>query len=244
VKRQSKNEDRVSQRAQQLFKLLVERYLYDGSPVASKVLAQQPGVEVSPATVRNIMADLEARGLVESPHTSAGKVPTTIGLRFFVDSLLSVQPIEHENLERLHQELNPDLTPSRLIEQASQLLSGITQMAGLVTLPKAERVSLRHVEFLGRLLHEYPRGRNPVRRVRFCLQDSDLEATHGRGPCRHQPRESHDAAMHKDLCKRRLLLRDTGLISLKTDPLYGRTAQGVAPAGDRAGINVSMLTTA
>ena len=149
MKRQSKNEDRVSQRAQQLFKLLVERYLYDGSPVASKVLAQQPGVEVSPATVRNIMADLEARGLVESPHTSAGKVPTTIGLRFFVDSLLSVQPIEHENLERLHQELNPDLTPSRLIEQASQLLSGITQMAGLVTLPKAERVSLRHVEFLG-----------------------------------------------------------------------------------------------
>jgi len=63
-------------------------------------------------------------------------------------------------------------------------------------------------------------------------------------PCRHQPRESRDAAMHKDLCKRRLLLRDTGLISLKTDPLYGRAAQGVAPAGDRAGIKLSMLATA
>jgi len=148
VKRQQKNDDGVSQRAQQLFKLLVERYLCDGAPVASKILAQQPGIDVSAATVRNIMADLEARGLVESPHTSAGKVPTTIGLRFFVDSLLSVQPIDHENLERLHQELNPDLTHNRLIEQASQLLSGITQMAGLVTLPRAERVSLRHVEFL------------------------------------------------------------------------------------------------
>jgi heat-inducible transcriptional repressor len=148
MRKPPKTDDRVSQRAQQLFKLLVERYLSDGSPVASKVLAHHPGVEVSPATVRNIMADLEARGLVESPHTSAGRIPTTIGLRFFVDSLLSVQPIDQASLERLHAELNPDLTPNRLVEQASQLLSAITRMAGLVTLPRGEQTSLRHVEFL------------------------------------------------------------------------------------------------
>lgn len=141
-------DDGVSERAQQLFKLLVERYLLHGSPVASKILAHHPGVEVSPATVRNIMADLEARGLVQSPHTSAGRVPTTVGLRFFVDSLLSVQPIDHESLRVLESELNPDLAPTRLVEQASALLSGITQMAGLVTLPRADRASLRHVEFL------------------------------------------------------------------------------------------------
>ncbi len=148
VKKQPGTEEVVGERAQQLFKLLVERYLLDGSPVASKVLAHVPGIDVSPATVRNIMADLEARGLVQSPHTSAGKVPTTEGLRFFVDSLLSVQPLDRASLRLLHTELNPDLAPNRLVEQASALLSGITQMAGLVTLPKADRASLRHVEFL------------------------------------------------------------------------------------------------
>jgi heat-inducible transcriptional repressor len=148
VRKTQKLDDGVSQRAQQLFKLLVERYIHDGAPVASKVLAQQPGIEVSPATVRNIMADLEARGLVASPHTSAGKVPTTIGLRFFVDSLLSVQPIDPMSFERLQSELHADLAPTRLVEQASALLSGITRMAGLVTLPRADQTSLRHVEFL------------------------------------------------------------------------------------------------
>ena len=87
-------EDAVDERARLLFKLLVERYIADGSPVASKLLASSPEIEVSSATVRNIMAELEERGLVRSPHTSAGKVPTNLGLRFFVDSLLSVQPLD------------------------------------------------------------------------------------------------------------------------------------------------------
>ena len=87
-------EDAVDERARLLFKLLVERYIADGSPVASKLLASSPEIEVSSATVRNIMAELEARGLVRSPHTSAGKIPTNLGLRFFVDSLLSVQPLD------------------------------------------------------------------------------------------------------------------------------------------------------
>ncbi|MCR9279313.1 MAG: heat-inducible transcriptional repressor HrcA [Pseudomonadaceae bacterium] len=138
----------VSERAQVLFKHMVERYISDGAPVASKVLATQSGIDVSPATVRNIMADLESRGLVFSPHTSAGKVPTHQGLRFFVDSLISVRQPGEREIAELHKELNPDKQPTELVSQASHLLSHITRMAGVVTLPKREVVSLRQVEFL------------------------------------------------------------------------------------------------
>jgi heat-inducible transcriptional repressor len=141
-------EDNVDDRAQLLFKLLVERYLADGSPVASKKLAAFPEVEVSPATVRNIMAELEDRGLVRSPHTSAGKVPTNLGLRFFVDSLLAVQPLGEEQIHRLELELNPDLSPQELVESASNLLSHLTRMTCVVTLPRRDQIALRHVEFL------------------------------------------------------------------------------------------------
>ena len=145
---QRRVEEVVGERAQHLFKVLVERYLNDGSPVASKTLATQPGVDVSSATVRNIMVELESRGLVASPHTSAGRIPTTQGLRFFVDSLLSVQPLDREGLRKLTDELNPDMSPSELIESASGLLAEVTRMAGLVTLPRSEQVALRQVEFL------------------------------------------------------------------------------------------------
>ena len=138
----------VDERAQQLFKLLVEQYIADGHPVASKSLATLPGVEVSSATVRNVMGDLESRGLVRSPHTSAGKVPTQAGLRFFVDSLLSVEPWEAERVQELESELNRDMAPSELITVASDLLSQITQMTCLITTPRRNQVVLRHVEFL------------------------------------------------------------------------------------------------
>ncbi len=147
MSRQPKD-DRIQDRAQHLFKLLVERYLAEGTPVPSKALANQPGVELSSASVRNIMADLESRGLVVSPHTSAGKVPTTAGLRYFVDALLAVQPLDVAAVQGLRQALNPDLSPTELVESASQMLSRITRMTGLVTLPRRELVSLRHVEFL------------------------------------------------------------------------------------------------
>ena len=138
----------VSDRAQQLFKLMVERYLADGSPVASKHLASSPGVEVSSATVRNIMADLEALGLVHSPHTSAGKVPTVSGLRFFVDSLISVQPLNLSRIETLRGSLSPDMSPAQLVSSASKLLSQVTRLAGVVTMPRLDVVELRQVEFL------------------------------------------------------------------------------------------------
>ncbi len=148
MSRQTRADDRIDERTQHIFKLLVERYLADGNPVPSRALASQPGVDLSSASVRNIMSDLETRGMVVSPHTSAGKVPTTQGLRFFVDALLAVQPLEPAAIMRLQSELNPDLSPSELVENASQMLSRITRMTGLVTLPRRELVALRQVEFL------------------------------------------------------------------------------------------------
>lgn len=137
----------IDQRAQLLFKLLVEQYIAEGAPVASKVLAAQPGVDVSPATVRNIMAELEARGLVRS-HTSAGKIPTHMGLRLFVDTLLHIRPLEEARVQELELRLNPDLSPKQLVESASSILSHLTHMTCVVTLPRRDHVELRQVEFL------------------------------------------------------------------------------------------------
>ena len=148
VKRPTRSDDVIGERAQRLLKMLVEHYLAQGTPVASKTLATQPGIDVSPATVRSIMAELEARGLVVSPHTSAGKIPTNLGLRFFVDTLLSVQPLNRNSVQMLREGLNPDLAPMRLVESASNLLAAISRMAGVVTLPRREQVSLRQIEFL------------------------------------------------------------------------------------------------
>lgn len=138
----------VDDRAAQLFKSLVERYLVDGGPVASRTLASSADVAVSSATVRNVMADLEARGLVASPHTSAGKVPTHRGLRFFIDSLISVRPLDQRGVARIRGGLDPDMPPNELALAASRLLSQVTHMAGVVTMPRTEHLSLRQVEFL------------------------------------------------------------------------------------------------
>lgn len=141
-------EDRLDERAQRVFKLLVEQYIAEGTPVPSRLLAAQPGVEVSPATVRNILAELEAQGLVRSPHTSAGKIPTNQGLRFFVDSLLTVEPLDEARIVTLRGELDPDLSPKELVASASKALSHLTHMTCVITLPRRDQVALRHVEFL------------------------------------------------------------------------------------------------
>ncbi|HBK18271.1 MAG TPA: heat-inducible transcription repressor HrcA [Gammaproteobacteria bacterium] len=138
----------VDPRAQQLLKLLVEHYIAAGTPVASKALAMRPEVSVSSATVRNVMGDLEALGLVRSPHTSAGKVPTQLGLRFFVDTLLSFEPWQDERIQEIESELDPDMTPAELLAAASDLLSQFTQMTCLITTPRRNQVNLRQVEFL------------------------------------------------------------------------------------------------
>lgn len=138
----------LNERSLQLLKTLVERYINDGQPVGSRALSKDSDLNLSPATIRNVMADLEDLGLVHSPHTSAGRVPTVSGYRLFVDSLLTVKPLESKDLTRLHQGLAISEDTSDVIGVASRLLSELTHMAGVVTLPKRELVCLRHIEFL------------------------------------------------------------------------------------------------
>lgn len=138
----------INQRAQQILKILVERYIQDGSPIGSKTLANEHSLSLSPATIRNILSDLEEAGYLISPHTSAGRMPTTLGYRFFVNSLLTIKPLDAEEVNRLKLELDPDLTLSHLLQMASSLLSSLTKLTGVVALPKRNRVELRQVEFL------------------------------------------------------------------------------------------------
>lgn len=143
----------LSERAQQLLKALVERYIKDGEPVGSRTLARDLNAELSPATIRNVMADLEELGLVSSPHTSAGRVPTVQGYRLFVDTLLSVKPLDEREIRSLKSHIisseeNEPQDPKRVLAAASSLLSEITSMAGVVMLPRREQLTLRQVEFL------------------------------------------------------------------------------------------------
>ncbi|HQU50548.1 MAG TPA: heat-inducible transcriptional repressor HrcA [Casimicrobiaceae bacterium] len=136
----------IDPRAAHLLKTLVERYIADGQPVGSRSLSKQSGLELSPATIRNVMADLEEMGFLASPHTSAGRVPTPKGYRFFVDSLVVVKPLEQQEIHRLEGELVAD-RPTALVSTAAQLLSQLTHFAGVVTAPPREP-GLRHLEFL------------------------------------------------------------------------------------------------
>ncbi|VAW82113.1 Heat-inducible transcription repressor HrcA, partial [hydrothermal vent metagenome] len=138
----------LTERAQYLLKALTERYIREGQPVGSRTLARDAGMQLSPATIRNVIADLEDLGLVSSPHTSAGRIPTVQGYRLFVDTLLTVKPLEHSLVDSLKQSLGSDIQTAGLAETASTLLSDVTQLAGVVTLPKREHASLQRVEFL------------------------------------------------------------------------------------------------
>jgi heat-inducible transcriptional repressor len=137
----------LDKRAQILLKTLIERYIAEGQPIGSRTLSKYSGLDLSPATIRNVMADLEELGFISSPHTSAGRVPTPLGYRFFVDTLLVIKPLESNALHRLEGELHPD-NPQRVIHAASQLLSQLTQFAGVVMTPRRRAVTFRHIEFL------------------------------------------------------------------------------------------------
>ena len=134
-------------RSQILLKTLIERYIEEGNPVGSRTLSKHSGLELSPATVRNVMSDLEEMGFITSPHTSAGRMPTARGYRFFVDSLLTVQPLERRRVMELRGQLLPD-QPQRLISSASHLLSSLTHFAGVVVSPRQETVRIRQIEFV------------------------------------------------------------------------------------------------
>ena len=139
----------LSERAQYLLKVLVQRYITDGLPVGSRTLARDAGLDLSPATIRNVMADLEDLGLVRSPHTSAGRVPTAHGYRVFVDSLLTVQePSDREVLRMSSEFESRDADLPGLLQRTSLLLSDVTRLASVVMLPRTEARALRQVEFL------------------------------------------------------------------------------------------------
>ncbi len=138
----------INDRSMTILKVIVERYIRDGQPVGSKAIAEETTMALSSATIRNIMADLEEAGYLHSPHTSAGRVPTSQGYRLFVNNLLTVRPLADVQLREWRKKLNPETEPSALVETASTMLSTITQLAGLVTVPKREHFALTHIEFL------------------------------------------------------------------------------------------------
>jgi len=139
----------LGERGQHLLKVLVQTYIGDGRPVGSQTLLRAAAVDLSPATIRGVMADLEDRGLIYSPHASAGRIPTVKGYRLFIDTMLRVRPLHDAVIDQLKERLCRDLTPHSLIEAASDMLSGITRLAGVVTVPRQQHVSLRQIEFLG-----------------------------------------------------------------------------------------------
>ena len=140
--------ENISERAQILLKTLVERYIRDGQPVGSKALAEDTRLELSTATIRNVVADLERLGLVKAPHTSAGRIPTELGYRMFIDNLVTIKPLKSAEVKTLTETLDQEVDTSRLVESASNLLSGLTQMAGVVMMPFQQQVALRQIEFL------------------------------------------------------------------------------------------------
>ena len=140
----------LDERAKTLLKTLVERYIADGTPVGSRTLSRASGLDLSPATIRNVMADLEELGLIASPHTSAGRIPTARGYRLFVDTMLTARPMDLEaranELAAARDQLHPD-QPQRVITQAASLLSSLSSYVGVVTAPRKASV-FHHIEFL------------------------------------------------------------------------------------------------
>ncbi len=134
-------------RAQALLKTLIERYIAEGQPVGSRTLSKYSGLELSPATIRNVMSDLEEMGFIASPHTSAGRIPTPRGYRLFVDTLLTVKPLAHQEISEIKGAIHPD-QPQRILSHASQLLSALTHFAGVVVAPRRQLPSIRQIEFL------------------------------------------------------------------------------------------------
>jgi len=143
----------LDDRARTLLKTLVERYIADGTPVGSRTLSRTSGLDLSPATIRNVMADLEELGLIASPHTSAGRIPTARGYRLFVDTMLTARPFKLDDLGHMPPDvaaaghaLHPD-QPQRVIAQAASLLSSLSNFVGVVTAPRKASV-FHHIEFL------------------------------------------------------------------------------------------------
>ena len=135
-------------RSRQLLRTLIARYIRDGEPVGSQTLARHAGLDVSAATIRNILGDLEEVGLLTSPHTSAGRIPTAQGYRVFVDSLVQMQPLAEREVARLRSELPAGSGTQALLGNASELLSAMTHFVGVVSAPRREQFAFRHIDFV------------------------------------------------------------------------------------------------
>ena len=138
-----------NERAQHLLRVLIQRYIQDGQPVGSRTLSKDAGLELSPATIRNVMSDLEEMGLVSAPHTSAGRIPTPQGYRMFVDSLVRYQQPKDGDIDLLRSQIRSQVDDAgALVSSVSNLLSDFTSLAGVVTIPRGQHAALRQIEFL------------------------------------------------------------------------------------------------
>jgi len=138
-----------SDRAQHLLRVLIQRYIRDGQPVGSRTLSKDSGLELSPATIRNVMSDLEDLGMVSAPHTSAGRVPTPKGYRLFVDTLVRYRQPKDNDIDVLRSQIHRKADDAgALVSSVSSMLSDFTSLAGVVSIPQAQHASLRQIEFL------------------------------------------------------------------------------------------------
>jgi heat-inducible transcriptional repressor len=136
-------------RAQHLLRVLIQRYIAEGQPVGSRTLSRDSGLDLSPATIRNVMSDLEGLGLVSAPHTSAGRVPTAKGYRVFVDTLVRYRRPKGGDIDKLRQQIHSKADDAgALVSSVSAMLSSITSLAGVVTIPRGQHAALRQIEFL------------------------------------------------------------------------------------------------
>ncbi len=139
---------KLDARARQLLRALIAQYIAEGEPVGSRTLAKNAGLDVSPATIRNVMSDLEELGLLSAPHTSAGRIPTAQGYRVFVDSLLELKPLDQPQVDALRRELPTQVPTQDLLSGVSSLLSDVTHFVGVVTVPKREEFPFKHIDFV------------------------------------------------------------------------------------------------
>ena len=142
------NESQLGARAEQVLKGLIGLYISDGAPVGSRTLSKETDLALSPATIRNVMADLEEHGLIEAPHTSAGRIPTQKGYRFFINSMLSVGPLDKRALSEIKERIRGVADPKSILTGATEMLSQITSFAGIVSVPGTSHAHIRQVEFL------------------------------------------------------------------------------------------------
>lgn len=138
----------INHRSRKILYAVVSEYLSTGEAVGSRTITRRHGIDLSAATVRNVMADLEELGLLEQPHTSAGRVPTETGLRFFIDSLLKVRSLSPKEKDEIRERYGEGLDLDELFQRTSRVLSDITHYAGIVLVPNPARQKLRHIEFV------------------------------------------------------------------------------------------------